>query len=116
MPPKPLVGDGKVLFVPTFVAPLVAADQQDCHPARIKSEEHSPGITPELHPQFLHIGEFGILQRINIRSAKPGSMLPQQVRMGGNLTPQVGILVSEPCREIVIKLYIPFLGNSYAIQ
>jgi hypothetical protein len=28
--------------------------------------------------------------------------------MGDNLTPQIGLQIGKPCREIIIKLYIPF--------
>jgi hypothetical protein len=108
VPPKSLVGDWKVLFVPSLVASLVAANQKNCHATGVKGEEDTSGIASKLHPQFLHLGERRNLKRIDVGRAKLRPALSQQVCVGDYLTPQLGFQPGELCGEIVIKLYIPF--------
>ena len=108
MPAKAFVGDRKVLLVSAFIAPLVAADEQNGRPVGIEREKDSPRIATELNPQFLHVGERGPLQRIDIGPSELRPMLPQQVGMRDDFVSQVGLQASEPSLEIVIELDIPF--------
>src|SRR5262249_50671627 len=113
VPAKPFVGDGKMPLVPACIAPLVAADQEDRRTVEIEGEEDSPRITAELHPQFLHVGEGRTLQRIDIGPAELRPMLSQQIGMGDDLIPQIGIQAHQPCGEIFIEQYVPFHGRSF---
>jgi acyl carrier protein len=50
----------------------------------------------------------GILQRIDVGPAKLRPTLPQQVGMGDDFIPQVGVQTHKPFSESFIKLYVPF--------
>ena len=62
--------------------------------------------------QFLHVGESGALQRIDVGPTQPWPVRPKQVGMGDDLIPRLGVQAGEPGREIVIELDIPFLRVS----
>jgi hypothetical protein len=49
------VGNAHALLVPTFIAGLVATDQQDRRTSRIECVQDAKGSTLMLNPQFAHV-------------------------------------------------------------
>src|SRR5207245_453372 len=107
MPLETLIGNRDVFLVPALVAPFISADQQDGHSVRVECKENAPRITPELDAKLLHVGEFGILDRIDVRSAKLRSSFPQQGGMNEDFAPQRSLQTLKPFSKLGIELNIP---------
>ncbi len=105
-----------MLFVPSLVASLVAANQKNRHTTGVKGEEDTPGITSKLHPQFLHVGERQILKRIDVGSTELRPALSQQVCMGDYLIPQLDFQPGEPATNSSSSCTSHSIGNSYSIR
>src|SRR5258707_14796340 len=50
------IGHRHKLLVPTTLARLISADQEDRSSPRVESKQHAVGLSPMLNTQFLHIG------------------------------------------------------------
>ncbi len=50
------IGYRHKLLVPTTLARLTSADQENCSASRIEREQHTVGPTSVLNAQFLHVG------------------------------------------------------------
>src|SRR6185437_13491540 len=76
------IGDRDHLFIKPPVAGLVAADQQDCHAARIEGIEDAQRLGPALHAQLSHMSMARSVDAARIGKRQVGTALLQPADMG----------------------------------
>src|SRR4051812_23243091 len=99
-----------MLRIPTFVATLVASDEEDRGAVDVEGEKKTPGIALLLDSQLLHVRILRTLNRVRTRTSQVGLELPKQSDMSQDLVLKSFIESSKPLGEFLIEEYVPFHG------
>jgi|ERR1700738_973809 hypothetical protein len=107
-----VIGYRYKFLVPTTLARLISADQQNCSASPIEGEQDTVGPTSVLNPQFLHVGVLRGRYGVRMGSAERRPEAAKQVY----LRPYVhlfGFAQTLPPRpKFICKLYFPFLQRN----
>src|SRR6266478_1611889 len=68
--------------IPTIISSLIAADQQNCAAARVKSKEHSIRSPRMLYPKFFHVRMTRRVNEIGMRAGETRANLLKQNHLG----------------------------------
>ena len=73
------------LLVPTTLARLISADQEDRSSPRVENKQHAVGLSPMLNTQFLHVGVLRGCYRVHVEPAECRSEASKQVYLRPNV-------------------------------